>query len=86
MSWRFSTTGSVMECRKTGDVSPSPGGEGRGEGGRPCYLDNLPLIMLHSNFSMSCQRVMFLRCLEKPGEREGFDYMVGFDKMVQMKG
>ena len=49
-------------------------------------IHNLPLMMSHLGFSMSCQRASFARYHEKHGVREGFDYAAELDKIAQMKG
>lgn len=49
-------------------------------------IHNLPLMMSRPEFSMSCQRASFVRCAEKHGVREHFDYVAELDKITQMKG
>jgi hypothetical protein len=47
---------------------------------------NLPLMMWHPEFSMSCQREFFARYQEKHGVREGFNYVAALDRFRRMKG
>ena len=47
-------------------------------------LHNLPLMLWHPEFSMSCQRGFFARYQEKHGAREGFDYVAELDKITGM--